>query len=166
MHKCVCVHVCVLDLHIFHADPLVIGENGPHRHCLNTLLFLWGGGKDGGKSTTKISCLFPLCSVCNVHCKCSVMSLSRGTKHSAHNGNLMCYLNKTTQTSTRSESATDKESKFLLAFPFHCTAILWGCLHIRGLYGLANIPRGFRNMRVCDWRQNQRQFLDLISSPA
>lgn len=34
----VCVYVS--DLHIFHTDPLVIGQNGPHRHCLNTLLLL------------------------------------------------------------------------------------------------------------------------------
>lgn len=34
--------VCVYgsDLHIFHTDPLVIGQNGPHRHCFNTLLLL------------------------------------------------------------------------------------------------------------------------------
>lgn len=34
----VCVYVS--DLHMFHTDPLVIGQNGPHRHCLNTLLLL------------------------------------------------------------------------------------------------------------------------------
>lgn len=125
MHKCVCVHVCVLDLHIFHADPLVIGENGPHGHCLNTLLFLRGGGKDGGKSTTKISCLFPLCSVCNVHCKCSVMSLSRGTKHSAHNGNPMCYLNKTTQTSSRKREYDRQREQIPVGFSLslHCNLV-------------------------------------------
>lgn len=46
MHARVCVldreyirSVC--DLHIFHTDPLVIGENGPYGHRLDTLLFLW-----------------------------------------------------------------------------------------------------------------------------
>lgn len=56
-----CVRVCERDLHIFHTDPLVIGENGPHRHGLDTLLFLREGGggggrtkkKDGGNPTTK-----------------------------------------------------------------------------------------------------------------
>lgn len=62
-----CVCVCVFDLHIFHTDPLVIGENGPYRHRLDTLLFLWRG-KDGGNLTAKTSRLFhyTVCATCNV----------------------------------------------------------------------------------------------------
>lgn len=58
----------VFDLHIFHADPLVIGENGPHRHCVDTLLFLWGGEKMEGNLTTEISWLFhyTVCAACIV----------------------------------------------------------------------------------------------------
>lgn len=124
-----CTYLC--DLHVFHTDPLVIGENGSYRHCLNTLPFLWGGN-DGGNSTTKMSCLlhYTACKTCIV---------TATWRHSPIGPNTQAQPTKVARSviwtkphkykHTCTENKTDKEGKFLMVLSFRWTTVLWGCLH-------------------------------------
>lgn len=156
VRKCVLHHKCAFDLHIFHADPLVIGENGPYRHCLDTLLLLWGG-KDGGNSTSKISCLFPLYSMCNVHCDSDVMSSSHGAKYSLLN--LQWYpkvLSEQNQTNTckhiHTHTDSNRQRTQIPGGPFlsldRSPVGMFTLWSYQGLYGPAHIPWRFPYMCV------------------
>lgn len=112
LHVGVCV--CELDLHIFHTDPLVIGENGPYRHGLDTLLFLREAGAEKKKRWRKLNhkTLLPLfynapCATCTG--TGGVMSPPRGTKQRSRNSNPMCYLSKNhTNIDVAARAAGDK----------------------------------------------------------
>lgn len=134
----VCVYVS--DLHIFHTDPLVIGQNGPHRHCLNTLLLLreWKRRKKGS------------------HIKTS--SFSQDVQHALNN-----------KYNVRYKTKTDKECKTLVALSSHLNAVRWGMFTLwsaRGLYDMAHIPWRPGYMQVWERGHNCRQFPGLDHQPS